>query len=646
MLRSQSTRLQLEEVASTQVEMTGFDQAAEQLRDQRVILLQGIPGTGRRTTAEMLLRSVADPENGVAGIEVSQSEVSLADLAGEKNLLAGERATILELAGPTVVSPGTLRTFEKQARDAEGFLVILDERTVTPEPALLPYTVRHLAPRAENVLRRHLLRILIRRRLCVGACPTCSGTCRSGFVERCLAQEAVSDELARHPRPAEVVELAGALAAWTGGEDDLHTALVGLRRDARRRELAGRLLRQDTVDLSTEDPQTTPRRQALQIAYAAFHGYPLADVFAAAHDLHTVMHRVQGRTDQLSRVIFDGGVDQMLRLSADEAPLAAPEVDEIPRRARLADPQLWKALLDAAWHDFDATRVPLLLWLENLVLHGREGVRQRAAYLMGWLATYDFDVVCNTMVSRWAASQQGSIRQAAVWALNIAALDPRLLGRVRGRTRDWAASRSPHLHDAAARAYGTSLGALAPEEALGQLRKLASRDDLNGSASVARSLVVLYDAAPEATWRTLVEWQHDDLRRLRVHGARGLTLLARRAAPEPDQVWPLLLHAGGDFQPKFDDLVEVWRTALTEPTTAFRAWQTLSVWTRLGDEHDEIAEQMVALLSRLSTGSVASRGTFYLNTWRRQSATARRVLEARSGSSTFGDDPTPPGGNR
>ncbi|MEU1751140.1 hypothetical protein ABZ436_00545 [Micromonospora matsumotoense] len=636
-LRSQRTQAELLESEHTSVTVDGFDDALERLRDKRVVILRGGVGTGRRTTAELMLRHVVGIDR-VVGIE--DPEVTLTQLARQEGLLLKGHGTVLELPASEAVTIGTLRAFELLARTDSAYVVILDGHGDTADPTLAQHTVDHTPPPPENVLRRHLLRLLRRQRRCAGNCASCVGDCWKEFIERCVSHDGIAAELAAHPRPRQTVELAQSLAGWSGADEDLEAALGGLRR--RRRDTVARLLKQDSVEKTTEDPQAAPRRQAFQIAYAILHHLPLADVFDASELLLGILQTVESGTERPPRVVFDGGVDQMLHAWGGESPLAAAETGEQPRRARLADPRLLTDVLDVVWHDFDGVRLPLLVWLEELVFTRRDEVRRRAAQITGWLAMYDFDEVCNGMLRQWAADERGTGRQAAAWALDVAAYDDRLVARIQGRVLGWVRSANPLLHDTAARVYSTRIGRLAPADTLRELRTLASRDDLNGSASVARALTDLYPVAPEETWRTLVAWNGEDLHRLRVHAARGMTLLGRLAGRAPREGWPLLLTAVEGFTPEPTELAGLWRGALGDPTTAPRAWKLLHVWLQLGDEDPVLADQLVALFAAVLVGRLTGRSRFYLRDWSRESATAGRLLAPPGNAAAGATDPSQP----
>ncbi|RKR87247.1 hypothetical protein BDK92_1521 [Micromonospora pisi] len=627
-LRSHRTETWIKETQETYVTDAGFEQNLRVLADHRLLYLRAPVGSGRRTTAEMMLARLVG--NGrVAGIEVSQDSVSLAEIAGQPDLLVADHGIVLELVRTGTVRSGTLGTLATLARDCRAYVVVLDDRAGSPDPSLRPYEILHTRPGAEPVLRRHLTWRLGQAQRCVGDCQPCQSLCHQDFVDRCLGEELVLEQLRSHPQPGEVTELAMALAEWSGVTEDLERALGGLR--ARLRALAAQLLKADSAGPESDKLPAAPRRQAFQIAYAVFDGFPLADAFRAGEVLLQILWAAQYAEERPTRVVFDGGVDQMLQSGLGAVGTDEPtEVAEHPLRARLSDPRLLVDVLDVVWNDFDGTRLPLLLWLNELVLTQRNGVPRRAAQLVGWLARYDFHEVYRLLLSGWARSGKSALRQAAAWALDIAAGDSRLLGQVRQQTHDWVRSSSPRLHDAAARTYGTRVGAVLPEDALRDLRVLAGRDDLNGSASVAFAMRALYLVAPDQTRVALIEWNREELYRVRVHAARALTLLARLAADEPHEGWPLLLADTVGVPEQRQGLIELWRNALIGPTTAYPAWAMFRNWLYLADTDPAIADEVVSLACPVLAGQLATRGRFHLRTWKSATPpceTARRLLE-------------------
>ncbi|WP_250034177.1 hypothetical protein [Paractinoplanes maris] len=601
------------------------------LANARLLFLRGAPGSGRRFFAEMLLRTVVGPDR-VVGMQVSQTDVSLAALAGENGLFADIEGygIVLELAAPGAVTPSVLAALQTTAKQAETALVVLGDWSATLDQALHPYDALIEPVDPEAVLRKHLIRELddrIKQGLPV------AGADSDAFVQRCLGREEVQDRLAADRHPGSAADLARALAAWDGTDENLTRALDRIR--ARIRELAARLV---CGEGDVNDSPATPRRQAVQIAHAAFDGHSLADVFEVGQQLLDILHALQDGEARATRAVFDAGVDQMLRLS-DGTVVTRTDSADSPRRAHFLDPGFAAEVLDVVWNDFDSVRVPLLFWLHRLVLTGRPAIRRRAAYTAGALATRDFEEVWRLLIRQWAGAGSGAVRQAAAWAVDAIARDGRLLWLVRSLVRDWARSRNPQLHDSAARSYGTTLGEKSVSEALAALHLLASRDDLNQSASVAYAMKFLYVGAPAETREALVNWTDADLYRLRVHAARSLILLARLTGRPPRQQWPRLLADGlstdgADGPAGADDLVDLWRAALTDPTTMRRAWQELRNWLQWADADPDLQDRMVALGRQIlaphtttaGRRSPTGRSRFYLRQWRGTSATAARLL--------------------
>lgn len=623
--RSEDWLLRAEKVF---VPPTNFKDCYERLAKNRVLYLRGAPGTGRRLYAEMLLRTIVGPKR-VLGLQVNQQDVSLSDLAGEHGLLNDTRdhGVVLELAAPGTVGPATLATLESMASEgaAGTFIVVLGEWSATLDQALYPYDALAEPVSPEDVFRKHLLQERAERnaRGRPGADPD-----PARFVDRCLRHDRVRDRLKADPHPGAVADLARALAAWDGTDETLGQLLNKIR--ARTRELAAILVKGNDTESTVNSP-STPRRQAAQIAYATFDGHPLGDVFDTGQILLDILQFVRDGKTSAARAIFDADIEQMLR-PAKDAVVIDQDAGDHPRRARFLDPTFAAEVLGVVWNDFDNLRTPLLFWLDGLVRSNQPRLARRAAYTAGRFATEDFEQVWGLSIRRWALDGNGNVRQAATWAVDALATDGRLLGTVRSRVRDWAQSNNPQFHDTAARSYGTALGTLFPDEALAGLRMLARRDDLNGSASVAYSMRFLYADAPDKVRAALGSWTGDKLYRLRVHAARTLILLARLAAPAPREQWPRLL-ADVDTAEDPEVLDDLWRAALTDPTTMRRAWPELHNWLRWGDDDPELEDRVVSLGCRILTGNtedrgrraLEQRGRFYLRQWRSTCASAARL---------------------
>jgi hypothetical protein len=599
------------------VEVPGHAGLLKTLGEEKLLYLCAAPGTGRRFLAERLLALTAG-EDRVYGVHLPTAAVSLVDLAKQADLMVKGAGVVLELAGTGPVTPALLDTFAGLARDAGGYLVILDDRTGSGGALMSPYEARPEPPDPVSVLKRHLR--AAPPRSCTRPCG--HESCSEAFITECLAEQEVQERLTADPKPAAVADLARTLAGWDPETESLTHALSRIRAGVRK--LASALVNAVSGG-EPADPRAAPRGQAVQIAYATFTGYPLADVFEVVQPLFQFLWMEENGEATPSRMLFDGGVEKIMK-APDGTSVLTGDHGENPRRVHFRDARLPVDILDVVWNDFDGVRRPLQIWLRYLVETGRLGIRRRAASVSGSLLSLDFHQVWRVLINPWARSGRGDLRQAAALALDTAAGNEQLLGLLRSRVRDWTRSANSQLHDTAARAYGTRLGASLLGEALTDLRVLAGRNDLNHSASVARAMQYLYAGTPVDVWGSLADWMSDDRYRVQVHAARSLILIAALSAEAPRQQWPRLLADLTDIGEP-DLLTGPWRAALAGPTTSLRAWQTWHSWLRRADTDEALRHALLPLGRQILAEPLTTRGRFYLGQWSRDSESARRLLD-------------------
>jgi hypothetical protein len=593
-LRSLRTPKHLQTVALRHVVSDGFDSDQVDLTTHRVICLLGPAGNGRRTHADMLLRQLVDNER-VAGIERIDTETDLASLAGAADFLPPGHGVVLE-AGIEEVRPGVLDSLSTRARLLDSYLVLLIDHDGATPADLRPYARTYLPPPPENVLARHLHGILMEKG-CVGDCLSCTGGCRWKFVDHCLRNEQIVAELRRRPRPADVVELAAALADWDGSRARLDAVLAPLRTDPR--ELARQLL----FGGGSHAPGRAPQRvdpPASQLARLLFHDRLESDVLIATELLTQLM-------PQREAAYFPPG---------SHPPLPVGTVDR----------ELVVEVLNLAWQDVGSLRDVLTRWLDRLVGHRRGAIRRRAADLAGLLAQRDFDEVYYRLIRRWAVSERARTRQAAAWALEQAAGDRWSIARVRGRVRGWVDSSSPRLAETAARLLGTGYGALDPERSLLTLRRLAGRVDWRGSLAVPRALNALHRRDPELVISGLADWLTDKDLRVRVVAVRSFVDVVGDVVDITDVDTETHVGRVDGFpagqlpcpdQPDqaVERLATLWRAAMSHPATMQRAWKEL----RLNLLKADVGRggSIVRIAERILSGP-DPRNRFYLDIWAQQ----------------------------
>ncbi|GDY32548.1 hypothetical protein [Gandjariella thermophila] len=619
------------ELRETYVEVVEFDRVLRTLREHGVVYLHGTADGGRWSTAcAALARLVGD--GGLNEVDLGDGG-SLRTLVFQPDLLHGGRGHVVRLSGTQEVRAGTLGVLAARAAERKALVAAVAEPISQGAADLDPYAVPHTPPDPDAVLRRHLAALLDRAGTCVGGCAGCPGACRARWLDACMRDDRVRDELCLSPRPAQVALLARLLrdAAVTGRRpaDALADAPHRLR------QLASRILR-ETDSAEAEGGVPAARVQAARIAYALFDRREMTEVYHAAALLHRRLAPASPGAAPfepgMGGVTIDAGFADLLHKDMG-APLGTATAGG--RTARLANPGLAAAVLDVAWNDYDTLRAPLIGWLDDLAGDPRVPVQRRAAVLAGKLATYDFGYLYARLVRGWAGSRSARKRQAAAWAFDFAAEDGTARRLVRARLRDWTARRDRFLRDTAARAYATALGAAFVADAVESLRLIARDPEQMHRNAVARAFAELYQPeSAEDLVAMLAEWARSDEQCLRVQAGRCAVLLARETAGD-DDLWPALLGLARRDPASAARLVAVWQVALTEGRTATRAWQAIGRWLAAGDQDEDLAKTTEGFVIDLASHpAVRHRAPFYLrlHLGRRPGSTlARRILSEVDG---------------
>ncbi|MGW8557560.1 hypothetical protein [Streptomyces tubercidicus] len=607
-------------------------QMAARLAAQHVLVLAGQPGSGRQSTALTLLAGCCPDDR----IKILHSEAQgiLQALCRRADDLLAPGGFVVDLDDqPLKLS--TLETLGHLARKHRAFLVILGELGRVDPDRLRPHAFEHRRPALGAVLAVHLRRLLAGH---PGACPQqdCTAEHTTAFTARMLASQQVQRTLDGAPSVRSVVEFAEVLAQSIHSEDTSLSDIIGRWRD-RLRRLAKQLLQ---VPAETSDgPVLDPHRQAFRIAYAFFHGHPLSDVFEAGEVLSaTVLPRYETREPAPANHVFARELDQLIpqEMRASGDAMSGGRTDDNPRCARLVDEELMHAVIEVVWHDYDSLRDPLREWLTALVAGPLERIRVRAAHIAGILLSHDFDSVYRDLIRHWAR-KSAAFRQSAALALEMAAHDPRMVGRVRAQIRSWLSSPRWEFQDSAARAYGTLVGAQDVPDTLWALRELGTRPELAFSSSVAFSMSWLYLAgAPGPTADALDRWIASDNDHLAKHAIRTLLILSRYGAGPDRRDRPVLADTAMTDQDRADALVRLWRHALMGQDSSTRAWDLLRRWLLAGDADKELAAFLEALVPRICARPLSHRAGFYLGMWAGRHPDSRTIRRLRDRPATAG----------
>lgn len=610
---------------------------ARSLKEHRVVVLWGRPGSGRRSTAAVLLAEhVARYQIRVLHAEGGGDPLQA--LCEQPEKLADGHGYLLD-AGGRPVTPELLDRLVQSAADRRAYLVVIGTRAWAGADPLRGQVFEHLPPHLRAVLRRHLIALLSDH---VDGCPqarreeppACDATVVDQYVARVLDDREVQP-LVKVPPVEQVVELARYLAGKIHSEDP---DLLGIWRD-RMRHLARRMLSEGG---SEEGTPATPHVQSFRMAYAMFHMHPLADAFTAGEVLSTeILPLFETRDTAPPNHVFNRDLARLV--PADMRSAEDTEADS-PRRAHLVDVNLLHALLEVAWHEYDSLRRPLLNWLTALLGRsdlGLERVRVRVAEIAGILLRHDVDGVYRQLIRPWATGRSAVYRQCAAVAMEAAFLDEGLKDRVAGQVRDWAHSPGRLLQDSAARTYGTQIGLADVPAALRQLTVLGGRPELAAGSSVAFSTAWLFlHGAGDPVIERLRDWLGAPSDHLPRHAVRTMITLGRFSSGPGRQGRPALAEQALRDEEVLQLLAELWKRAMLSAETSTRAWDLLRQWLVAADGHEDLAALFETLAARLFSGLLRPRALWHLRVWRLRhptSQTLQRIEQAvRTGSAPHG----------
>ncbi|QKG21697.1 hypothetical protein [Actinomadura verrucosospora] len=581
------TRLRMVELSVRELELDrlyvppdGFGRAEAAVRDHKVLVLRGRPGTGRYAYARRLLLGAGGgpvrrlhPETDPGSLRASELEPGgylLADLDGPCAARL-RRFDLEQLAAE--LRPGTTVVITAGDGDAFG------------DPDLGPYLLDVRAPDPDAVLRAHL-------RAAIGSPARAARVLgESGVGDLC--RDRLSDGL-----PGTAVRLAELLAAAEPPVAASVRALLDVRPVHDLEQWFAGL-----PDLAT---------QTLAIAVAALGGERYELVAGAAELLQKRLEPA----DQPPQAPGRFGATRGARLRALGAHLvpssmAARHGGTVPGNVvRFQDRALARRLLLHVWDEYDEVRPELLNWLRACVRNEVPTVRVRAAVATGILAAQAFDHVRAAIVYPWAHAADPVSRDAAAAALGVAADAPELRGAVTGLVAAWSTDdAAPRLRATAVRAWRITLAGRSGDrcaEAVALLERCGGDEAPEVIEAVCESVAEMLEYgdgrfAAEAL-DLLTGWTAGRDPRKRVTGRLAFLLGAADLVQETGDggLRPALLAIAGR-DPAAAKIAGLWTTALNSADLHRAAQEVLAEWAGLVDA-DRAAE---AALARLMAAAAA-----------------------------------------
>ncbi|MEU3746359.1 MULTISPECIES: hypothetical protein [Streptomyces] len=616
----------LTELGQVYCEIAGYQEMKQRLRDHRVLVLCGEPGSGRKATALALLDELTggnvfrlDPRHGVDEI----TEEALQERCGHlMELLTEDVRTESESrharsgrgeGADSARRPATrlselhLDRFGDLLRGRDAYGIVLAESGELADRILRGrYGMPCAPPPADEVLRRHL-RVRLR-----GEPPEALAAAWE-LSERPDVVRAVGlEEL----RPREAARFADHLARhWRGEATD--EQLLG--------ECATFVASQAREWFSGADrPGTLPEALpalntgAFRISVAVFDGSAYSLAAEAAELLAWELAVALDPEHAPGRRLF--GTRAEHRPMRARAVLEDGELDlgpaKVPARAvRFQGEALAGAVLGEVWHGYHNARGPIARWLRALCDDPRAEVWVRASVAAGVLCSWDWIHGFRELIVPLAVTDVPVARLAAATALAESARDPRVRPAVASVLKDWAVSADSTLVGTALLTHGYVLAAGGVSGSLDALARVVRSHEASDSEvlvlaafSVAR---LLASGEPETVLRRLHHWLDDGrltlanvvhLAVIRALSTRTTHLWGLRDVPEldPHAARPLLVALLATRPGLAPELARLLRTTLATARAGAAALEALGGLLRRAAKDEEALGHVCRFLPLLA----------------------------------------------
>lgn len=616
-------------------EPRGYGRMKTLLRNHRLLVLSGEPGSGRTATALALLNELAN--RGVHRID--PDETALYKLTTDT--VEGQRGYVAELActdggsgaaggtgsgSGTGTGTGTGPLSELhldrcsallQKADAYGVVIVpsgdLSDRLLRGR-----YGMRCTPPPTEEVLTRHL-RALLKDTGGEGALTEALAQARSAAVRDALGLEEL--------RPAEAAQLAAHLADHRRGVLTDEQLLTACRRfvPAQAREwFAG-------ADAPGAVPEALPAlgTAAFRTAVAVFNGSAYSLTAEAAEQLAWEFSLTLDPERPPGRRLFGAHADNVpatARAEIDEDARLDLGDEQVPVRAvRFQGAGLATAVLHEVWHGYHNARGPVARWLRGLCVDPRPQVWVRSALAAGLLCSWDWVHGYGELVAPMAGTDSPVLQMAAATALAQAAREPSVQpvvrsllaewgqdqGRAPGRERDGDGGRPPggdlggdpggtarNFRTTAILAHGYGIAAGSVSASLDELGRLVRGGGTDVVPEVSHSVLrLLAGTSPGVVIGRLNDWLRDGRREYRdlvlltvVSALRTRTtfLWGLEDVPELEAhgSWPCAAALAATRPQQSQRIADLVRHALTSPRSGGAALSGMEHWMRqaAGDE--------------------------------------------------------------
>ncbi|MGI5199732.1 hypothetical protein ACQEVY_39880 [Streptomyces sp. CA-288835] len=633
------------------VQPDGYDEALDALRERRLLVLTGPPGSGREATAVNLLAeslALGGSEGGCHRLLIPAAVLQPgweppAKNAGYLAVLEDGPAGVRDFAGafgvPGAVASAGLMPWGESGGGLHRLAAVVAALRAADCHLVLTgghdLDVLAAGPGGEHVARHSLAPVdplaIVERRVLGHAGSADAHADLKALLGSTGAVGALSEQPAAHNavRLASVISAGGDVAATVAA---LHDPSDQVRAWFNRHR--------------------GPEAVAFALAAAVLEESGYLTVADAAVKLRAVLAPPDEAPPDLRFGDRLGHEQQWIRLDfPDDGAFGAG-----PPRVRFRNALLGQVILAYAWNALDGRRDAVLDWLRRLLNHADLEVRARAAVAAGVLALADPHYAVHRYLTAWAGSTSWPLRQAAATALGVAGSRPETADAVWELLHRWArgdaSAYQRRLAGTAANAVGGLLGRTSPDRAVAVLRSALDRkDDWGTLPSVAWGGVhLIHQGQAGVLLDGYLDWSEpQDLSPMVVKTLSAFVFTVSRPYEEPVVGADDIGHAYVPGVPALlsglprhgDRLAELWARALARRPVQDSALEALREWIDENGEYkayngrtpgalDEIAKLLVAIARR--PGRHRDRLLWWLAKWAadrdRPSANAERLRRA------------------
>ena len=401
--------------------------------------------------------------------------------------------------------------------------------------------------------------------------------------------------------PADAVQFTEAIWTWRANRaGDPHAEPeIRAHRELRLTQRARGLLQRGNRDDS-------PLRQAYVIAAAVLDGLAASEVADGARQLAVLLQEVEHPGETEGRRIFAEPLTRWLSHVAMTALIPesdSPSTTNSITQVKMPSRRLARAVIEVAWLDYDAARLPVLGWLVHLCgSNPDERVRIRAAQALAVIAAHDYAQIRDRVLIPWSESGKPIEYQAAAWLLEAATLDGTVADRVKTLLWRWSHSGDRGKRAIAVRAYGTAAALIAPDEAIRGVRFSAADVSFGALPELAlREMYVL--GLRQEVLKELTFWTRA-FPPMRERVGRVLVRLSRVRRPSDegtpasfDLLWRMA-HEPEKTGIDLGTLAVLWKHACLQPGSRGAAWQMLRLWAQSCEDQAVLGDTFNQLISR------------------------------------------------